>query len=98
MIEGIEKLRELEDVFGEISGFGRGDALIYNVRRLRRCEPEFPNVIRAGAVQKLSVFSGGKSCSQTVDKGINIDLPFSEYVGRSCHCVLRIRSGFAHEA
>ena len=34
VVEGVEELRQLEDVLGQIGGFGGGDALIDDVRGL----------------------------------------------------------------
>jgi hypothetical protein len=32
MVEGVEELRQLEDVFGEVGGLGGGDGLVDDVR------------------------------------------------------------------
>src|SRR5579863_4578454 len=45
VIEGVEELGQLEDVFGEICGFGGGDALIDDVRGLGGGEPEGPEFV-----------------------------------------------------
>ncbi len=39
MVEGVEELGQLEDVFGEVSRLGGGDALINDEGRFRRRQP-----------------------------------------------------------
>ena len=44
MIEGIELLRELKDVLGEVRGLCGGDALVDYEGSLRSRQPEFPKI------------------------------------------------------
>ena len=49
MVEGVEKLRQLEDVLGQIGRLSRGNALVDHVGSLGGREPEFPDlVVRLG--------------------------------------------------
>ena len=54
MVEGIEKLRQLERVLGQVGGLGRGDALVNDVGRLGSGQPELPNFV-AGFADEISL-------------------------------------------
>ena len=54
VIEGVEKLRQLEGVLGEISRFGGRDALAHDIRSFRGRQPEFPDVVARLAIEILS--------------------------------------------
>ena len=57
MIEGIEKLRQLEGMFGQISRFRGSNALTNDIRSLGGREPEFPDFVTGRAVKELREIS-----------------------------------------
>src|SRR5713101_6348455 len=54
VIEGIEKLRQLEGMLGEISRFSGRDALADDIRGFSRRQPKLPDVVRGFAVKEAS--------------------------------------------
>src|SRR6185312_11025619 len=55
MVERIEHLGQLEDMLGEISWLGCSDALVNDIRRLRRGEPELPEFVGISTRRRSSV-------------------------------------------
>ena len=53
MIEGVEKLRQLEGMLGKISRFGGRDALAHNIRGFSSRQPELPYVVGGFAVEQV---------------------------------------------
>ena len=47
MVERVEKLTELENMFRQIRRFGRGNALVDDVGRLGRRQPQLPDFVGA---------------------------------------------------
>ena len=45
VVESVEELRELENMFGQIRGLGRGDALVDHVGGLGGRQPELPDFV-----------------------------------------------------
>ncbi len=45
MVKGVEKLRQLEGMLGQVSWFGGGNALVDDVGSLGRGQPELPNFV-----------------------------------------------------
>src|SRR5216684_5684254 len=91
MIERVEELRQLEGVPGEICRRCGGDALIDDVGRFRRGQPEFPEFIAVLAGQEFRKVPGRGIAVKVCAESIGIDFGLFENAGRSDHCVLRVR-------
>src|SRR5207302_10100403 len=95
MVEIIEKLSQLEGMFGEISGLGCRDTLVDHIRGLGSGEPEFPT-LRAGLLAEVlrEILRGDRIPIER----LGIEAAFSKNIGRAHHRVLCIWPGLALEA
>src|ERR1019366_4862058 len=53
VIEGVEKLRQLEGMLGKISRFGGRDALTHDIRGFRGRQPQLPDVVAGFAIEEV---------------------------------------------
>ena len=58
MIESVEKLRQLEDVLGEVRRLGGRDALVHGIGGFRRGQPELPEFVGVVAREKFRKVPG----------------------------------------
>ena len=98
VIEGVEELGHLESAFGEMRGFGGGNALIYYITRFRGGEPEFPDFVGGLAGQEFGEVGGGDVAGNVSAEFVGIDSGFFEDAGGADYGVLGVGSGFTFEA
>ena len=97
VIEGVEKLRELENMFGQVCWLGGGNALVDYVGSFRRREPQFPEFVAGFAFEiKRHLGGGNAALPSTESPGINPS--FTKDAGGAHDRILRVRPGFAFEA
>src|SRR6267143_3354124 len=97
VVEGIEKLCQLERVLGQVGRLCGGDALVYDVRSFGGSEPELPDFIVRFSTQILGE-RGGDVASNVSTECVGIDARFAEDAGGAHNGVLGIRASFAFEA
>src|SRR5258708_35063822 len=90
MIERVEELRQLGGVLGQICVLWVGDALLDDVGRFRRGEPEFPEFIAVLAGQEFRKVPGRNVASEVCAESVRIDFGLLENAGRADHRVLRV--------
>ena len=100
MVERVEKLCELEGMFGQIGRFGRGDALIDDVRSFRSTPAKAPrfHLLHWHSESSREVRQQKSVRPLSLPKVSGIETCLAEDAGGAHHCVLRVRSGLAFEA
>src|SRR6202521_2467256 len=97
VIEGVEKLRQLEGMLGKISRFGGRDALAHNISGFRRRQPELPNTIGRFAIQEAGKIIRRDAACRVSAEVIRIQSTLTENIGSAHHRILRVRAGVSLE-
>src|SRR6266849_1522742 len=98
VVEIVENLRQLEGVLGQISGLSGGDALVDQVRSLRRRQPQFPKFVAGFSGEVLCQVPCRDVASYVSTESIGIEPTFAKNVGSPDYGILRVRPGLAFEA
>src|ERR1019366_1256737 len=97
VIEGVEKLRQLEGMLGKISRFGGRDALAHDIRGFRGRQPQLPDVVAGFASEVLREILRRDAVCRVSAEPIRIESTFAENVGSADDGILRVRACVALE-
>src|ERR1700738_4684388 len=97
VIEGIEKLCQLERVLGQVGRLCGGDALVYDVRSFGGSQPKPPDFVGGFASQILGE-RGGDVAGNISTEGIGINARFAEDAAGAHDRILGVRASFTFEA
>ena len=92
MVEGIEKLGQLERVLGKVRRLSGRDRLINDVGSLGRGQPQFPYFVRRLTGQVFRQICSRRTGGRVPVEFLGIETALAEDVGCTHHGVLRVRT------